>query len=121
MTSSTHRVKYDLIAHLYDEPGRDYDIDPHLVQFLSERTNSPSRQRDLSDFLPLDKLSSLMKKADFCDVHIKREYKQGQTNLREFLNYALQRHRTSQFMVIQDKDYEIGIAKLEECLAKLGN
>lgn len=39
MTSSTHRVNYDLIAHLYDEPGRDYNTDPNLVKFLSERTD----------------------------------------------------------------------------------
>lgn len=39
MTSSTHRVNYDLIAHLYDEPGRGYNTDPNLVKFLSERTD----------------------------------------------------------------------------------
>jgi len=34
---SAQRVNYDLIAHLYDEPGRDHELDAHLVQFLSER------------------------------------------------------------------------------------
>ena len=29
-----HRVDYDRIAHLYDEPSRDHIVDPHLVDFL---------------------------------------------------------------------------------------
>jgi ubiquinone/menaquinone biosynthesis C-methylase UbiE len=31
------RVDYDQIAHLYDEPGRDYSADPFLQQFLDEK------------------------------------------------------------------------------------
>ena len=31
------RVNYDDIAHLYDEPVRDYDVDAHLVELLDER------------------------------------------------------------------------------------
>ena len=31
------RVNYDDIAHLYDEPVRDYDVDAHLVGWLDER------------------------------------------------------------------------------------
>ena len=38
MTSTTRRVNYDLIAHLYDEPGRDYEPDPNLIRFLNEKT-----------------------------------------------------------------------------------
>jgi hypothetical protein len=32
--------------------------------------------------------------------------------MEEFLRYASQRHRASQLMVIQDSDYEAGLAKL---------
>ena len=42
MTSSRQRVDYDLIAHLYDEPGRDYDIDTNLVEFLNEKIGDKS-------------------------------------------------------------------------------
>ena len=35
------RVNYDDIAHLYDEPLRDYDVDAHLVGWLDEQ---PARQ-----------------------------------------------------------------------------
>lgn len=30
----THRVNYDDIAQRYDEPLRDHDIDPNLIDFL---------------------------------------------------------------------------------------
>jgi SAM-dependent methyltransferase len=35
------RVNYDDIAHLYDEPLRDHDVDAHLIGWLDER---PARQ-----------------------------------------------------------------------------
>jgi len=41
------RVNYDQIAHLYDEPFRDYPVDANLLHFLSERP-------DLSDLRILD-------------------------------------------------------------------
>jgi SAM-dependent methyltransferase len=34
---SSQRVNYDLIAHVYDEPLRDHDVDSNLLGFLSER------------------------------------------------------------------------------------
>lgn len=40
MAATTQRVNYDLIAHLYDEPGRNYDTDPNLIGFL-QQTSSP--------------------------------------------------------------------------------
>jgi SAM-dependent methyltransferase len=49
MTSlSPQRVNYDLIAHQYDEPLRDHDIDRNLIRFLSERpTLQPANLRIL--------------------------------------------------------------------------
>lgn len=35
MTISNQRVNYDQIADLYDEPGRDYDTDPNLIEFIN--------------------------------------------------------------------------------------
>jgi ubiquinone/menaquinone biosynthesis C-methylase UbiE len=37
--TNIHRVNYDQIAHLYDEPGRNYGPDPYLSKFLEERTD----------------------------------------------------------------------------------
>ena len=237
MTYSSQRVNYDLIAHLYDEPGRDYGIDQDLVEFLNEgadhqasqfrildmgcgtgkqllanqfpnmekigldlfhgmlkqarnrckdmnwiqgdtanppfATNSfdyitnqfsyhhvqdknrmiaaifrilkpggrfvitnldpwsmlgwivyayfpASRQRDLTDFLPVDQLTALMQRTGFCNIRVRYKHSRSEENLYDFLKYASQRHRTSQLMAILDSDYANGISKLEECVQKLG-
>ncbi|MBX3085199.1 MAG: methyltransferase domain-containing protein [Anaerolineae bacterium] len=44
---SRQRVNYDSIAHLYDEPRRDYAPDQQLTRFLSERSLAPSSVRAL--------------------------------------------------------------------------
>ncbi len=48
MASTTRGVDYDLIAPLYDEPGRDFGPDPNLIQYLRDRQPSaPSPVRIL--------------------------------------------------------------------------
>ncbi len=48
MPSTTHRVDYDRIAHLYDEPGRDYQADAELLRFLQQKAGGePSSLRAL--------------------------------------------------------------------------
>ena len=237
MTTSTQRVNYDLIAHLYDEPGRNYDTDPNLINFLQQKsisqvrildmgcgtgkqltanhnkfpelkmmgidlfhgmllqaqkrcneiiwvqgdnTNLPfrndsfhyitnqfsyhhvqnklrfiaetyrilksggrlmftnldpwsmadwivyqyfptSRQKDLSDFLPLDELVTQMQQVGFSNIQVKRDLNRTEENISEFLVYASQRHRTSQLIAIRDYEYEQGIAKLKDDIVKLGN
>jgi len=37
MNLHTQRVDYDLIANLYDEPGRNYDTDPQLIEFMTQK------------------------------------------------------------------------------------
>jgi len=37
MDLHAQRVDYDLIANLYDEPGRNYDTDPQLIEFLTQK------------------------------------------------------------------------------------
>lgn len=239
MTYSSQRVNYDQIAHLYDEPGRDYDADPNLVEFLHERvdlqsppvhildtgcgtgkqltadrnrfpevqmigldlfhvmleqarrrcvsiqwiqgdiTNPPfthnsfdyitsqfsyhhvqdknrlmismfrilkpkgqfvitnldpwsmagwgvytffpaARQRDLADFLPVDEITALMERGGFCNIRVKYRHSHRKENLNDFLNYASQRHRTSQLMAIGQSDYDAGITQLKERVAQLG-
>jgi SAM-dependent methyltransferase len=43
-----HRVDYDQIAHLYDEPHRDHGVDPHLLA-LVERTGSVNAELRVLD------------------------------------------------------------------------
>jgi SAM-dependent methyltransferase len=239
MTPSTQRVDYNLIAHLYDEPGRDYDTDPNLIKFLEERADQPlsrtrildmgcgtgkqlsanrikypelhivgldlfhgmllqankrcadvnwvqgdntdppftdgsfdyitnqfsyhhvrtkskmiaevyrilkpggrfaitnldpwsmpgwiiytcfpaSKQRDFEDFLPLDTITLLMRKAGFTNIQFRRQLNHREERLDEFLEYASQRYRTSQLIAILDKDYEDGIAGLKARVASQG-
>lgn len=47
MTTPAQRVNYDLIAHLYDEPGRNYDTDQNLLNFLQQRSISQPRILDM--------------------------------------------------------------------------
>jgi len=47
MAASTQRVNYDLIAHLYDEPGRNYDADSNLIDLLQQTSNSQVRILDM--------------------------------------------------------------------------
>jgi ubiquinone/menaquinone biosynthesis C-methylase UbiE len=44
---SKQRLNYDKIAHLYDEPIRDYDVDPNLVNFLAQQPEGATRKRIL--------------------------------------------------------------------------
>lgn len=239
MNFSSPRVNYDLIAHLYDEPGRDYEADRNLVDFLNRRPDNRSsgvrildtgcgtgkqltanhgefpelnmigldlfyemlkqarnrcgdikwiegdsanlpfancvfdyitnqfsyhhvqdknmmissifrilkpnsrfvitnldpwsmpgwivytffpaaHQRDLSDFLPVDDLAARMDKAGFCNIQVKYQHTHRTENLNDFLNYASQRHRTSQLMAIQGDEYEAGVAKLKATVVQLG-
>lgn len=42
----TQRLDYDRIAHLFDEPLRDHEVDPHLVRFIEE--DARRRAQDVS-------------------------------------------------------------------------
>jgi len=237
---SSQRVNYDLIAHLYDEPGRDYELDQNLMDFLNARkdhlcsavrildmgcgtgkqltvnhnhfpdpqmvgldlfhgmlkqaqrrskdiqwiegdsaappfaknsfdyiTNQfsyhhvqdkngmitsifqllklngrfvitnldpwsmpgwivykffPSaRKRDLMDFLPINELRALMEKTGFYNIRVKHQHRHTKEKLSDFLNYASQRHRTSQLMAIRGDEYEAGVAMLKASVQQLGN
>jgi SAM-dependent methyltransferase len=41
---SKQRLNYDKIAHLYDEPIRDYGVDPNLVSYLEQRGRDGRRR-----------------------------------------------------------------------------
>lgn len=45
--SSVPRINYDEIAHLYDEPARDHQIDERLLAFIKERPLEHARVLDI--------------------------------------------------------------------------
>jgi len=126
---SYHHIqnKSRMFANVYRiiKPGGRFaitNLDPWSMSGWIVYTYFPaSRRRDLSDFLPVDQLKSLMEKTGFQHVQIRRQHRRSEENLAEFLCYAAQRHRTSQFIAIDDGDYREGIAKLKESVARFGN
>ena len=126
---SYHHIyqKDRLIAEIYRtlKPGGRFvitNLDPwSMAGWIVYRYFPNSKTRDLSDFLPVEELVSLMEKAEFCNVRVKREHITSEQNLYEFLQYASQRYRTSQLIAIQDHEYEDSIAKLKDDIVKLGN
>ncbi len=239
MPSTKHRVDYDLIAPLYDEPGRDYEPDPELLRFLKQKSGGEpaslraldlgcgtgkqlaadharlprlrlvgldrfhgmleqarrrcaaldwlqgdgmslpfpsasfdyitnqysyhhvpdkhrlfseihrilkpggrfvltnidpwsmggwivyrffpaSQRRDHQDCLPEDRLVALLRQVGFRRIHVRRQLDRGQKTVAEFLAYASQRHRTSQLIAIPDRDYNEGLARIEESFSRDG-
>lgn len=80
-----------------------------------------ARQRDILDFLPVEELTTLMVQTAFCDIRVSYRHSFSEEKLNDFLEYASQRHRTSQLMAIDDDEYEAGIARLKANVTKLGN
>jgi len=72
-----------------------------------------SRRRDFEDFLPLKDLITLLEATGFHDVAMERQTSRSDEKLVTFLEYAQQRYRTSQLMVISDREYEQGLSRLE--------
>ncbi|MFZ0547992.1 MAG: class I SAM-dependent methyltransferase [Candidatus Promineifilaceae bacterium] len=44
---SKQRLNYDKIAHLYDEPMRDHDVDPNLTAYLAQQSDNTAVKRIL--------------------------------------------------------------------------
>ena len=97
------------------------NLDPwSMPGWIAYRYFPTSRQRDLVDFLPVDQLTTLMQKTGFTNIHVRYKHSRSEENLNDFLNYASQRHRTSQLIAIPDSDYEEAVTKLRECIGNLG-
>lgn len=98
------------------------NLDPWSMDRWIVYTYFPtSRERDLSDFLPVGKLTYLMQETGFYNIRVRNEHNHSEESLSDFLKYASHRHRTSQMIAIQDEDYEAGIANLNSDITKSGN
>jgi len=80
-----------------------------------------ARQRDFKDFLTADCFVDRILDAGFINTIVRRAYRNEKLSLGEFHDYALQRHRTSQLMVISDHSYEEGLDRLREDIRQLGD
>jgi ubiquinone/menaquinone biosynthesis C-methylase UbiE len=96
-------------------------IDPwSMPDWILYRYFPASREQDYRDFLPVPELKASMERTGFGNVQVERERREKQEDLTDFFEYAKQRYRTSQLMVISDKDYQDGLAQINRELVENG-
>jgi SAM-dependent methyltransferase len=78
-------------------------------------------QQDQADFLTSASFESEMRAAGFADIVVERRTIRRERPLAEFLAYASERHRTSQFITISDAAYEAGLARIRAAVASAGD
>ena len=118
--------KAGMVAEIYRilKPGGRFvmtHIDPwSMTDWIVYRYFPAARKRDFEDFWPVEEFKERLEAAGFKHIQASREYQSKKENLKEFREYAWQRYRTSQLMVLSEEDYQAGLAKIEEGLAKGG-
>lgn len=97
-------------------------LDPwSMTEWKVYRYFPAAQQRDFMDFLTVDSFINRMMDTGFVNTVIRRTYYTEKLSLREYLDYASQRYRTSQLMVISDQSYEEGLVALQEDIRDFGD
>lgn len=73
---------------------------------------------DQKDFLPVETFTQLLHEAGYINIQFTRQHRIMPEPLVQFLAYASDRHRTSEFLAISDIDYESGIEQIKRDLAQ---
>jgi ubiquinone/menaquinone biosynthesis C-methylase UbiE len=116
--------KAEMIQEVYRglKPGGRFvmtNIDPWSMEKWAIYHYFPAaRTLDEQDFLPVERFTTLMKAAGFSQLQVQRNHWRPEEKLADFLAYASQRHRTSQFMALSDEAYQAGLQRIEEDLAE---
>lgn len=117
------REKEKMFQEIYRvlKPGGRFvltNIDPwSMPNWIVYRYFPSAREQDYRDFLSVDRLSTSLRETGFIQLKYHLDYRVERQELREFLRYASQRYRASQFTVISDNDYHAGIRRLEQIIA----
>ena len=90
-------------------------VDWAIYQFFPETLDL-----DGDDFLPADVIAGYLREAGFESVTIERRTVRRDVPLADFLAYASERHRASQFMAISDEAYEAGLGRIRAALDEAG-
>ena len=97
------------------------NIDPwSMKEWIIYKYFPEARELDFNDFLSIENLELVMSKVGFIDIKTTSDYRTTREDLSIFLNYANQRHRTSQFIAISDKAYNDGILRIKNDLSIKG-
>lgn len=103
------------------KPGGQFvmtNIDPwSMPNWLIYQYFPAARALDHQDFLPVERFVAVMRAAGFVNVRADREHHCTREALQDFLAYASQRHRASQYMAISDADYHAGLQRLKQDIA----
>lgn len=115
--------KAQMVQELYRvlKPGGRFvmtNIDPWYMENWAIYYYFPNAKAlDEQDFLPVESFTALMEEAGFTDLQVHRNHWHPEEKLTDFLAYAAQRHRTSQFMALSDEAYQAGLRRIEQELA----
>ena len=118
--------KPGMIAETYRllKPGGRFvltNIDPwSMPNWAIYRYFPASMMRDTQDFLPLENFALALEQAGFVNVGFRRDHQLRRETLGGCLDYASQRFRTSQLMVISDEEYMQGVARLRDEVQRFG-
>ena len=77
-----------------------------------------ARALDEQDFWPVERLIALFEATGFVNIQLHRDNRPIVQTIREFWEYASQRHRSSQFIAISDEAYQAGLARVRARLAQ---
>ncbi|HEX2036147.1 MAG TPA: methyltransferase domain-containing protein [Chloroflexota bacterium] len=97
------------------------NIDPwsmqgwHLYRFFPE-----ARDLDFADFLPGEQLLAFLQEAGFRPVQAVRDHRRTREDVRAFLEFARERHRTSHFLALADEAYRAGMERIQGAIAAAG-
>lgn len=95
------------------------NIDPwRMTGWLIYRYFPASMQRDFSDYLTVEKFTDMMREVGFTSIQVQHQHQPGKQTLKDFLEFASLRPRTSQLMVISDDDYNAGLAAIQADIEK---
>ena len=95
------------------------NIDPWRMENWAIYQYFPAaRVLDEQDFLPVERFTTLMEEAGFANLQVQRNHWRPEEKLTDFLAYASQRHRTSQFMALDDEAYQAGLQRIKQDLVE---
>lgn len=94
------------------------NMDPwSMPRWLVYRYFPAALERDKQDFWPSVTFLQQFKEIGFKDVQIRRRVERPVENLAEFYQFALDRHRASQLMVLSEADYQAGLELIQQEIA----
>lgn len=94
------------------------NIDPYqMPEWALYRYFPTARREDFKDFCPQEQITALLQEAGMAPVQVERRYSESVEDLRELLN-AVRQRVSSQLLVISERDYRAGLARMERELCR---